>query len=329
MEHLSNVKYDPCASAWPRATFHSRNIAMRYDRGRFTKHYKISLFKTSLETDCDGRLLVMSSIYYHFPHISEQLFYMTEPFLAEESPSHIVLMLKKKYGSPWLQGILSAISQRFIEVDVGCHKHGERNQPRCFSDLFYTKGTSPTWFRTVDGCQNFKTLVQRRFDLTGNEGPTAVIVDRRKRRVLNINDVARVVEEHLKFKPVVTDFELMSFEQQVRSLFQVKYFFAAHGAGMVNIAFLPKGAFVIEFFPYNFVPNMKWYDLLATQCGHHHIALFSNNKSHLPHMHCAKKFLRHNVNDCMALFRCRVCMKSADFNVDLISFSQVFGKVTG
>jgi capsular polysaccharide biosynthesis protein len=92
--------------------------------------------------------------------------------------------------------------------------------------------------------------------------------DASERRVVNEAELIKALEK-FGFKSVLGS--TMEFEDQVRTYARARLVFGAHGAGLANIAFAPRGTPVIEVFPEGFVG--RWmYRMMAYAKGHPYFA---------------------------------------------------------
>lgn len=329
MDSIRNVAFDPCSSSWARTTFVNDSVSLDHRFGHWTKSQVNEPEALRKGSDCWRKGFVVSSRHVHFPHISEQLFQMLELALTSTETFYALLLLPRFHDNAWISGLFQSVGDRVVTIDLTCLRSEVQEAKYCFHSLFYFPQHPTDWFRTADGCIQMRSMVLKGLNLTTNGGTQAVILNRKKSRSIhNIEEVAAVVRRYLKVEPIILDFDNSTFAQQVSNISTASYLFAAHGAALTNIVFLRPTAMVVEFFPYNYVPSPKWYDRLATQCGHYHIPIFSGRISQVKHSKCFWKYQNFTVTDCRATYACRACMRNEDIIVDAKVLVQAIGKLT-
>lgn len=92
--------------------------------------------------------------------------------------------------------------------------------------------------------------------------------DARERRIVNEAELIKALEK-LGFKSITGG--ALTFEDQVRQFAQARIIFGAHGAGLANMAFAPRGTPVVELFPETVVG--RWmYRVMAHAKSHPYFA---------------------------------------------------------
>lgn len=303
-------------------------MSLRYEVGRWTLQRVHHSYVPSEDATCRSKGWVVTSRLVHFPHVSEQLFQAIEHAMSTSEEHQMVLHPPKAHNNSWVRGLLRTVSNKIHLADISCTRTRYSRGGYCFRSLCYFQRTPNSWFKTRQGCHRLRELVYASLNVSREKCPPAVILSRRKsRKIINAHEVAVLIRSVLNVEPATVDFEEYSFEEQVTCLSGAQFLFAAHGAGLTNLVFLPSGARIVEFFPYSYVPSQKWYDQLATECGHYHIPIFSRNNAALADLHCAYGYRNSSLTECMSVYSCRSCMRLANVHVDIGLLSQALGKL--
>lgn len=122
-----------------------------------------------------------------------------------------------------------------------------------------------------------KLIVENKFSNTLKEKKHILIIQRQsRRRILNRNELINSLIErfpHETFK-IFTD-PVPSFETTSKLFHNAKIIIGAHGAGLSNIVFAPRGAVVIEIHPQKERSLITCFIQLSEKLGLHHFSVLS------------------------------------------------------
>lgn len=154
---------------------------------------------------------------------------------------------------------------RFTRAIVGLRKDSTWYQ------YGFTVPQGPLYARTKTAGSEVRAFVQ--FFLNALQVPVtsqtnnrrALIISRTKNRlIMNIDELAHMVQAHTELEPLVIDLESEPLQSVVTVLRETRLLIAMHGSALILLMFMQPGSAVLELFPYGINPdNYTPYKTLA------------------------------------------------------------------
>ncbi|TRY55969.1 hypothetical protein DNTS_018852 [Danionella cerebrum] len=155
----------------------------------------------------------------------------------------------------------------------------------CFTKSYVGLSKMTTWYQygfvqpqgpkanvliTGNEIRQFASVIMERLNITREEGDGYIVVFKRttNRLILNEAELLLALAQEFQIRTVTVSLEEQSFENIIQIISGATMLISMHGAQMITSMFLPRGAAVVELFPYAVNPEQYTpYKTLASLPG--------------------------------------------------------------
>jgi len=235
----------------------------------------------------------------HFTHVMEYFYYAVDKML--QYPEHLIIIIEPKqyYGSTYVNTFLKYMNRiidnhLYIKSDSNIinnlkitkiyeYKHNKDIDQDTFTKAYINVNTLQkhdfyNWFLYKNSNKMRDLFFPKHTELINHR--IGIINRRNTRKLSNIDNIIKTINEQYNIPVDVTYFENETFENQLKFFRNHNIIIVPHGAALINTPFLPNNALIIEFchdewHPYYYFPG------LSHSCNNYH-ALVCNTPDVFP-----------------------------------------------
>lgn len=290
----------------------------------FLEQFQMFVSHFTDKIDTDPTLFMISRDGQSFPLDYQRQYYglISRKPVLWEFVSSSQAFTKSSFDSYWSR--VASLENIFLKEEDGLlssSSHGAAARTACFDSIAFN--SIGIWYHSINDAVKVRDRATKAWGTHFVLRDTCILERDRTRSIANLGEVIQLLKRKgVREVRVLHATATHTVAEQAGMLSTCKELLAPHGAGLVNINFLPKGAHVLEFLPtewqkYYFRPLAESNGVTLTQ-----VTIPRERLQNMERPGCFRNFAQLSDSECASQDSCHWCFKNSNMTLveeDLVS----------